>query len=487
MSAPAWQAAALPEGAERRRLLAAASAVLDDFFAALDERGVSPSLATGEIRARLSRHDFAAPRPLAAIIDDVGELLRAGLVQVAHPRYFGLFNPTPLFPAIVADLLSAGFNPQLAAYSHAPAAVEIERHVIDYVSGLVGHPAATRAGHFTSSGSEANATGLLLALTRRFPLFATDGVRGLPAQPVFYTSADSHLSWLKIAHQCGLGRRAVRLIAVDGAGRLDITALAAAVAADRAAGLAPVLVAATAGTTGAGIIDPLPALAQLCARERLHLHADAAWAGAAVFSDRLRPALAGLEAADSVTLDAHKWLAVPLGAGMFLCPSGAGLHETFHVTTGYMPAKAEEDYYTRSWLWGRRFMGLKLFLALATLGRPGYAALLEYQAALGETLRERLRSAGWQVVNDTPYPLVCFVDPCGADSAAVAQAVVASGRAWLSTTRFLGRTVLRACITSFLTTAADVEILVAALDAARAEGQRTCQGSVSGLAPLSSP
>src|SRR4029077_3252802 len=142
-------------------------------------------------------------------------------------------------------------------------------------------------------------TGMLCALTRAHPRFAADGARAFPGQPVFYVSRECHGSWVKIANQAGIGRSAARLVATDGHGRLSVSALEAAIAADRAAGCAPFLLVASAGTSNAGMLDPLDACADFAARHQLWYHADAAWGGAMIASERLRGVLKGLERADS--------------------------------------------------------------------------------------------------------------------------------------------------------------------------------------------
>ncbi len=460
----------------RERLVARVAAALEEHTERLASLPVAPAVVPDEVRAHLAGYDFAKPLGAEAVLDDVVTALGRWTVHTTSPRYFGLYNPTPSFYGVLADALVAGFNPQLAAWSHAPFAVEVETHLLRYLGSRLGLPAQEVAGSFTTGGAEANLTGVLLALTRTFPEYGNQGLRALTAQPVFYASAESHLAWLKIAHTVGLGRDAVRLVPVRPDLRVDVDALAAIIAEDRAGGLRPFLVVATAGTTSAGVIDPLPELADLCAAEGLRLHVDAAWAGAVALSDRLRPVLAGIERADSITLDAHKWLSVPMGAGMFLCADSADLRETFRVSTSYMPSSIAEaaDPYVTSVQWSRRFTGLKLFLALAVLGRGGYANQIERDTALGEQLRADLVARGWQLANDTPLPVVCFTDPdadpanAAAHHDALAAQVVGSGQAWISPTRLNGKPVLRACITSYRTDSGDLHILLDTLDQARA-------------------
>jgi glutamate/tyrosine decarboxylase-like PLP-dependent enzyme len=437
---------------------------------------VAPRLDPALLRAQLEAVTFDAPMDAVAALDLAVEGLRRHQVHTPHPRYYGLFNPAPATMGIVADALVAAFNPQIAAWSHSPFAAEVERHLVRALGARLGLPGAD--GVFCSGGAEANHTALLAALASTFPAFGERGVRALPAAPLLYVSGEAHHSFLKAARLSGLGTAAVREVAVDASLRMDVGDLRARIAADRAAGHAPFLVVATAGTTGAGAIDPIAAIADVAREERLWLHADAAWGGAAALAPELRETLAGIERADSVTLDAHKWLSVPMGAGMVLARDPRVLERTFRVAAGYMPREAEGldviDPYAHSMQWSRRFIGLKLFLTLAVAGWEGYARVVRDMTAAGRTLRARLRDSGWTAVNDTPLPLVCFVDgthPQGSEAgylSRVASSVLASGEAWLSTVTLGGtRPALRACITNHRTGAGDIDALVASLAAAR--------------------
>ncbi len=393
-----------------------------------------------------------------------------GLVHVTSPRYFGLFNPSPTVPAQWADRITAAFNPQLATWTTSPAAVEIEAHVIQAVARRAGLPAVT-CGHFTTGGAEANYTALLCALTRANACFAGEGARGFAGPPVFYISKESHLAWFKIAHQAGIGRSAVRLVATDGRGQMDPQALATAIEADRAAGCVPVMVAATAGTTNAGMIDPLPACAALAKAAGAWFHVDAAWGGALIASPRLRPLLSGLDRADSVTIDAHKWFATTMGCGMFLASDRSILPAVFEVSTGYMPSNARDvDPYITSLQWSRRFLGLRLFLSLASTGWAGYAYHVERAIGLTETLSNALTIKNWRVLNQSPLAVLCLEPPAGPDAVrGIVGRVVASGKVWVSVATFEGQDSIRACITSGETTRDDVEVLVRALLAAEAD------------------
>ena len=291
---------------------------------------VTPTLDMAVFRETLAKFDFKVPQRLEDVLDWTVAQLERGLVHITHPKYFGLFNPNPTFPAQCADRIASVFNPQLASSKTSPAAVEIETHVVLAFAKRVGFP-SDASGHFTTGGTEANFTALVCALTKANRRFAAEGARAFEGPPVFYVSAESHLAWIKIAHETGIGRDAVRLVATNGSGQMDITALGKALAVDRAKGLVPVMVAATAGTTGAGMIDPLAECAALAREHGLWCHVDAAWGGALVVSCRLRGVLSGLELAELITIDAHKWLAATMSCGIFLTRHAPVLSEAFDV------------------------------------------------------------------------------------------------------------------------------------------------------------
>ncbi len=424
---------------------------------------IVPSVTPQEIRSYLaSRYDFTRPLALDDVVADVEQMLRTWQVQVTHPRYFGLFNPSVTLASIIADTLVAMYNPQLATWRTSPAANEIERHTLAWLTGKFGFP-ATAIASFTNGGAEANLSAVIVALTRTFPDYGEHGLRRLTASPAIYLTSEAHHSFNKIAHMTGLGRRAVRTVASDRHLKMDLGDLARRVAEDRRDGFAPFMVVGTVGTTAAGAIDPLPDLARFCRAEGLWFHVDAAWGGAAIISPALRGNLAGIDAADSITCDAHKWFSVPMAAGMFFCRHADAAGEAFRVETSYMPGKTVGpvlDPYTTSVQWSRRFIGLKLFLALAHHGESGYVEMIEHQARMGDVLRKSLTRSGWRVVNTTPLPLVCFTRD-GLVTAKFLAALYARQIAWMSEVRLGdGAAVVRACITSFRTTESDIEWVV---------------------------
>ncbi len=434
----------------------------------IDAGPVATRVPAREIRRHLGQSfDLASPMALDEVFAKVTRMLDRWQVQVTHPRYFGLFNPSVTTASVIADTLVAAYNPQLAAWSHAPAANEIERFVLRAIADRLGLDGESTASHFTSGGAEANLTALIAALAHTFPSWRQEGLRSLPAAPCIYLSQEGHHSFHKAARVSGLGGSAVATIPVDDGGRMSPAALADAVAADRRAGHAPLMVVATAGTTGCGAIDPLNDIAAFCHHQKLWLHIDAAWAGAAALSPRLRHHLAGIDRADSLTFDAHKWLAVPMGAGMFFCRHSEALRTAFGQRTPYMPAPGgahTEDPYSRSLQWSRRFIGLKLFVTLAEAGFPGVIERIESQARLGDELRRLLTAKGWQVANETPLPVVCFTRR-GVDVRKLVRQLHHRQIAWMSPIRIGGGELLmRACITGHRTTVQDLEAVVAAMD-----------------------
>ena len=462
-------AALFPSREDRRRLddlLTRALAEADDRVT----RGpVTPRIDLDRFRRELAAYDYCEPRPLEQTLSWTIAQLEHGLVHVTHPRYFGLFNPAASFPAQCADRIAAVFNPQLATATTSPVAVELENHVIRAFAERVGLPNGA-AGSFTTGGSEANLTALICALTRAHPAFGRDGTRAFPGAPMLYVSKECHLAWIKIAHQTGIGRSAVRFVPTDGTGRMDIGALQAMCAADRAEGRVPVMVVATAGTTNAGMVDPLVDCARLTAAMSIWFHVDAAWGGSVVASERYRDVVAGIELADSVTIDAHKWLATTMGCGMIVVRDAGSLSAAFQLSVDFMPSNnIAADPYMTSVQWSRRFLGLRLFLSLAAAGWAGYARHIERSIELVDLLRGQLVERGWKIANRSRLAVLCFEPPEGSGEVGdFVRRLLESGDAWVSAATFEGRRVIRACVPHGETSEHDVSQLIAGLERALA-------------------
>lgn len=476
----------LLEKKERDKLWRAVQEAVERYTEDVGRARVSPPLDPAKLRSELAAYDFETPVTPGDAVDFTVRNLWENQLHVSHPGYFGMFNPAPSTMGIAAETLAAGFNPQLAAWSHSPWAAEVDRHVVHALGRKFGYPENSIDGALCNGGGEANHTAVLTALVKHFPEYAEEGARALPAQPVLYITRESHDTFKKTARLTGLGSRAVVTIPTDDALRMDTGALRKQIQQDKSQGRAPFLVVATLGTTAAGIIDPVAAIADVAEQEGLWLHADAAWGGAAVLSPELRGVLEGVERADSITFDAHKWFSVPMTAGVFLTRHTEILEKTFRVTQSYMPREAEgldiQDPFARSMQWSRRFLGLKIFLSLAVAGWQGYAEVVGHMHKMGGLLKQKLEEQGWKLVNQTPLPLACFVDKTREDGAtgeyleAVAAHVLASGEAWISVPRIgskspgdPGTPCLRACITNYRVEPKDLDNLLATLGNARKE------------------
>ena len=422
---------------------------------------VSPTINMDEFRAELASKDFQQPEALESVLEWTISSMENGLVHTTHPRYFGLFNPSPTFPAICADYIAAEFNPQVCVWSHAPVAVEIENHVIQRLAERVGF-SSSAGGHFTSGGAEANNTAVVCALTLSNDEFANKGARAFAGQPRIYVSKESHLAWYKIAHQLGIGRASVRLIDTDGNGRMDSSKLEQTVRHDIDLGDVPVLIAATAGTTNAGVVDSLNEAADIATNFDLWFHVDAAWGGALLASREYMHVLKGIERADSVTIDAHKWFATTMGAGIFLTQHKSVMSEAFAVATDYMPSNdSAVDLYVNSIQWSRRFVGLRLFLSLCAAGWQGYAQHVEHSISMIDRLADAMIAKGWALRNQSRMAVACLVPPkCSVSIEELVKRVVSAGSSWVSVTRFEGQEVIRVCATNGNLSEADVDQLV---------------------------
>jgi aromatic-L-amino-acid/L-tryptophan decarboxylase len=450
---------------------------IEDFTNGIRELPVSAPVTARDLRQELESRfdDFTAPIPLPGLTRQVADLFRRNSVHVTHPRYFGLFNPSVSEASIVADTLVALYNPQLAAWSHSPIANEIERFTLRHLARAIGFDPDTAVANFTTGGLEANLSAVIVALAHRFPDYDRLGVAGRGATPCIYVTSESHHSFVKICRMAGLGTDALREVPTTAAFVMDVAALRDLVASDRRAGKQPLMIVGTAGSTAAGLVDPLWELADVARDTQSWLHVDAAWGGAAVLVPRLQPSVAGIERADSVTWDAHKWLSVPMGAGMFFCRHRDAARRAFEVSASYMPSRSQadtDDPYVTTLQWTRRCIGLKLFMTIAERGREGFTEQIDRQARLGDTLRHKLRAAGWLVVNETALPVVCVTN---ADiragrlsTTAMVRTIQDRGRVWISEVR-LGRreAALRACITSFRSNQQDLDVLIEELALAR--------------------
>ena len=388
---------------------------LENYYGNIGKLKVASVPNPAEIRKELRKADFKHPIDIREATDLVTSSLSRYSVHISHPMYYGLFNPRPNFASIIADLITAIYNPQLAAWSHSPWAAEVENYLITEFGLKIGFRREEIDGVFATGGAEANITALLCALHNAFPEVLTEGVSAIKSRPLVYCSSESHHSIVRAAKVSGLGSNSVRMIGTDEKGAIRTDILENTILADKRKGFFPLMVIGTAGTTGTGSIDDFYSLASIAEKHSLYFHIDAAWGGASVLNPVSRQWVSGIELADSVTFDVHKWLSVPMSASMFITRHRDLLVRTFRISTDYMPKDAEGlaiiDPYAHSIQWSRRFTGLKLFMSMLVFGWEGYSEVIGHQIEMGNILRAALNESKWLITNNTPLPLVCFTDP----------------------------------------------------------------------------
>jgi len=450
------------EEAQRQEILQAVLFELENAYnKPREELIVSKELDVENIHKMVRAFDFKKANNPKEVMLHVVDGLKKHAVHTTHPGYYGLFNPRPNFPSVMADIV------KLAGWGHAPYAVEIERLVIREFGKLYGYKTAASDGTFCTGGAESNLTAVLCALQRHIPNISENGLIGLKKQPIIYSSSESHHSLEKAAKIVGLGRHAVKTVAVNNDLSMDIAALKKQISVDVKNGYQPFMVVGTAGTTGAGAIDNLIEIAKICTAKNLWFHVDAAYGGAAILTD-LKPQFEGIELSDSITLDLHKWFSVPMATSLFLTHDNTILHKTFNVRTAYMPADGDQveriDPYIHSIQWSRRFIGLKIYLPLAVFGWKGYSETITHQVDMGIKLRLLLVKNGWIIKNQTDLPIVCFTHPNLQKKKEMVQQLVDelihSGETWVSTYPIHGEQTIRACITNFDTQEKDLQKLI---------------------------
>ena len=419
----------------------------------------------------------------ARVLDDVcREMIDKGF-HVPSANYFGLMNPTPTYIAVLAEALVAALNPQLATLARSQLASKIEQETVRWIGERVGWKSAF-GGTFTSGGNEANFSALALALTSKFPNVMNEGVQSIHGEPVLYVSSEAHHSLDKSAGLLGLGRKAVRRIPVTSRIQMDVQALEAAIRDDISAARLPFCVVATAGTTNSGAIDDLVQVAEICRRQKLWMHVDGAYGAAAIFSDKHRGLVRGIEQADSITVDPHKWLAMPFAAGVILTSHPELLKAAFAVTTPYMPkvkTPLPPDNFAISTQWTRRMNALKLWLTLRVHGRQAYEQHIDRQIQLGSWLVEQVnQSREFELFASPMLPIFNLRLKNSAEdeprSANLHQAIVddvtRDGKQWISTTIVNGKTVIRVMIISYLTEQRHLEELLERLHSGAARMKR---------------
>lgn len=440
-----------------------------DYLETVGERPVKSRARPGEITARLPASAPEDGEPFEAIMADFNDIIVPGLTHWQHPGFFAYFPANASPPSILAEMLAAVLATQCMSWQTSPAATELEGRVMEWLRELVGLP-ADFIGAIQDTASTATLCAILAARERASD-FATNhtGLSGGPRMTT-YCSSEGHSSIDKAVRIAGLGSDQLRKIAVDQHSAMDPAALDAAIAADAAAGLRPVCVVATLGSTSQSAVDPLRAIGAVCRRHGVWLHVDAAWAGSALVLPEMRWMIDGIEAADSLVFNPHKWLLTQLECSAFYVRDKAALIRTFEILPEYLKTR-EGDQVTNYRDWGvqlgRRFRALKLWFVLRSYGRTGLQAHVRRHIALAQDLAARIAAQpDFEVLAPSPLALVCFrYHPPGLDDAAKLDALNEtlletlndSGALYLTQTRLDGAYVIRFAIGAVLTEARHVE------------------------------
>lgn len=475
MSTPTW--AWSPD--EVRRVGYRVADLIADHLTGLRDRPVFQPLPPALVHDLQSEPAPDQPTPADTILDEVAATIAAYPFGNGHPRFAGWVNSPPAVIGAFADALAAAINPSVAGGNHA--AVHLEHQVLRWFRDLLGFPEGA-AGLLVSGGSMASLTGLAVArhmATRDAGVdVRAQGLQGAAGPFVLYTGEEGHSCLGKAAELLGIGSDHVRTVPSDDERRLRPDALEARIRRDVDAGAVPIAVAASAGTVNTGAIDPLDEIADVCARHRVWLHVDAAYGGPAILAGRAAGELRALARADSVALDPHKWLYVPLEAGLILVRDGAEMRAAFSTVPPYLRTDEDEGgvggppwFSEYGFQQSRGFRALKVWMCLRFFGLDGYRALIEHDLAMADHLAAAVDAHPDLELVARGLSIVCFrYAPPGGDPArldglnrALLTDLQLSGRGFLTSTVLDGRYVLRACFVNPGTTPEDVDALVRAV------------------------
>jgi aromatic-L-amino-acid/L-tryptophan decarboxylase len=444
--------------------------MLDDLFDDLEGVRGGPVWRPmpAEVRAAWDKPLPHAGTALADVYTDYRRLIAPYGVGNRHPRFLGWVHGAGTAVGMLAEMLAAGLNANCGGRDHAPIAVE--RQVIRWAAEMLGLPPDS-SGLVVTGTSVANLVAVLVARSATAgSTVRRDGVPG--PRLVAYASAGVHLCVGRAMDIAGLGHQALRLVPCNGSGAIDLGALLDAIAADRRRGLEPFLVVGTAGSVDTGAIDDLSGIADVCAAQALWFHVDAAFGAIAMLSPTLRPRLAGMERADSVAFDFHKWAQVPYDAGCIVVRDNAAHQAAFTREVAYLRREPRGLAAGAPWPvdlgpeLSRGFRALKVWMTIKTYGAERLGAVADRCCELAQRLASAV-DAEPRLERMAPVGLniVCFRYRDGDDAAQadIAADMQEAGEAVLSTTTLQGRTVLRAAFVNHRTVEADVDAVVQAV------------------------
>ncbi len=407
-------------------------------------------------------------RPAAEVLTRAAEQILPLAARIDHPRFFGFIPASPTWPGVLADFLVAGHQINQSTWLTSSGPSQLELVVIDWIRRWIGYPEGA-GGLLTSGGSVAAITALVAA--REAAVRAN--------HQTVYMSDQSHSAQIRAAKVVGVRPTGIRLIASDSRFRLDLEALRRAVARDRAAGLDPIAVCANAGAGSTGAIDPLGEIADYCEAEGIWFHVDAAYGGFAAITDRGRRLLTGMERADSIGLDAHKWLFQPYEAGCLMVKDVTRLEDAFGVPHDMLQdtvwGAGHPNFSDRGPQVSRSVRALKIWVSVHTFGMRAFRRAVSNGMELADRAEDYIRASPvLEVLNPASLGIVCFrVNPGDADldeptlgeiNRHVLASVFWNERAFMSSTRLHGTFSLRLCILNHTTTWDDVRETLTAIE-----------------------
>jgi aromatic-L-amino-acid decarboxylase len=424
--------------------------LLADYLDDIEEIDVFPDASPVELERLF---DEPLPRegvPLADVLAELEEKLLPNCTHVGHPGYFGFITPSPLPAGGLADLLASVLNQNPGAWAIGPGSVAMERRVVRWLCDLVGYDEAA-GGNLTSGGMTANFIGLKLARDAVSGDSAQhEGVRGDWA---VYTSDERHVAIDKAVDAVGLGREAMRVVPTDDVFRIELAALEEAIERDRAAGVRPLCIVGMGGSTNTGAADPLGELRRIADREGAWLHVDAAYGAGMLLSPEGRDVLAGLELADSVAVDPHKWFFAPVDAGAILIRDASQLTRSFGMEPAYLADELDEEgeryqYFVHGFEQSRRFRALKVWTIFKRYGAAAIGGFVEANVEQARRLYDLAEAdPEFESAVRPAMSAVCVgyrgdgldEDTLARLHAEVVRRVEEGGRFWITTTRLKGR------------------------------------------------
>ena len=438
---------------------------------AVGDLPVQAQVRPGDLIAMLPATAPELPEPFADILRDLDALIVPAATHWQHPRFFGFFPSVAPLASVLGDMLSTGLGQIGLTWQASPALTELEQVTTDWLRDLFGLP-DTFSGVIQDTASAATFIALVCARERATAYGAVrGGLQDEGATLIVYTSGQAHSSVEKAALLAGFGRLNVRAVPVDEAFAMRPDALAALIAQDRAAGRRPCAVVATLGTTATTAMDPVAKIAPIARREGLWLHVDGAMAGTALLLPEFRPHGAGLEEADSIVINPHKWMGIAFDCSLYLVRDPEHLVRVMSTNPSFLQTAADAEVRTyRDWgvALGRRFRALKIWITLREQGAEAIRARLRRDIASAQWLAAEVDAAeNWRRLAPVPLQTVCVThEPPGLEGEALdvhtrrwAQAINDSGAAWLTPATIDGRWMVRVSIGAELTEIEHVEAL----------------------------